>query len=122
MCSSRFPSGAGIPRQEYPATRPGSSSPLLGGFGWACCHTIRVHIVNDVTVGAKRHTFAYVPWGRTLREPGGNESAKGQRWGVLKRTLHSAFRDAIDASHSGHKLDERIGGCALAFFRVLFYA
>jgi len=33
-----------------------------------------------------------------------------------------AFRDAIDASHSGHKLDERIGGCALAFFRALLYA
>jgi len=32
------PSGAGIPRQDYPATRPGSPSPRLGGVGWACCH------------------------------------------------------------------------------------
>ena len=122
VCSSGFPSGAGIPRQDYPATRPGSPSPLLGGVGWACCHTIRVHIVFHVTVDAKRHTIAYVPWGRTLREPGGKESAKGRRWGVLQRTLHLAFRDAIDASHSRHKLDERIGGCTLAFFRVLLYA
>ena len=68
------------------------------------------------------HTIAYVPWVRTLREPGGKEKAKGRRWGVLQRTLYLAFRDAIDASHSGHKLDERIGGCALAFFRALLYA
>ena len=38
MCSSGFASGAGIPRQDYAATRPGSPSPRLGGVGWACCH------------------------------------------------------------------------------------
>jgi len=39
VCSSGFPFGAGIPRQDYPATRPGSPSPRLGGVGWVCCHT-----------------------------------------------------------------------------------
>ena len=38
VCSSEFPSRAGIPRQDYPATRPGSPSPRLGGVGWACFH------------------------------------------------------------------------------------
>ena len=38
VCYSGLPSGAGILRQDYPATRPGSLSPRLGGVRWACCH------------------------------------------------------------------------------------
>ena len=94
-------------------------------FPWFSAHylyPIRIRIVNDATGNEQWYTIAYVPWVRTLKEPGGKEKAKGRRWGVLQRTLYLAFRDAISASHKGHTLDKSIDGYTLAFFRVLLYA
>lgn len=85
-------------------------------------YPIRIRVVNDVSGDVRWFTIGYVPIVRALKEPGGKAKATGRRWGVLQRTLYLAFRDAIAASHNGHRLDARIGGYSLAFLRVLLYA
>ena len=71
-------------------------------------------MVNDVTGVVHWHTIAYVPYVHIRKEPGAREKAEGRRWGV--------FRDAIESSHNGVKLDDSIGGLFLSFFRILLYA
>ena len=107
-----------------------TASPRLFAFSLSLCYLfqahylypIRIRVFNDVSGVVCLLTIAYVPIVRTLKEPGSRAKATGRRWGVLQRTLYLAFIEAIAASHSGHVLDESIGGYKLAFLRVLLYA
>ena len=85
-------------------------------------YPVRIRVVNDVTGVVHWHTIAYVPYVHIRKKPEAKEKAKGRRWGVLQRTLYLAFRDEMESSHNGVKLDDSIGGLFLAFFRILLYA
>ena len=62
--SSGFAAGAGTPRQDYPATRPGSPSALLGGVAWACCPTCKTAnhgLPRNPACSTNRYRFPATP-------------------------------------------------------------